>query len=735
MERWEAIVFIKPAKGWVLWTVLNSAFDPNGSLRRVNCWGEFLVFRGEPDIKPVVSEKVSPACPEGIELARVKHRSDSVARKPHPTVDFRRLDRSRSFFPLLYRSVDLSRLGTTGCGISLSKATSMPVKVRCTSCDKVLTVPDTARGKAVKCPGCQERIAVPDEDSGSGAMKVPGKSGTDKAKKKPVSKPTKPVDSEDALASFDLRKAEDTNARICFKCGFDMQYQDEEETECPQCGYDTVAGGLGKKAQKKAMKGPDPADFYPGLVKSSWKFVVKNQKLAWRTDAYVAVCLLISMFCAFMYLWISAWPPRAFFALCFTVAIMVIPGWLWLLDIEIIQLTLERKDKFKRFNFDFFLASAMGLMFLAWSVAIALPLMAVPLGIGYYLVNFSGSPPWVYGVCAAIGAIPALWMLPISMSHMAMPISLPGWMIWKVVPTWTKTIKPLTVWLMWLFLTTLPLTGAAAVIGGVWGNDINNIVTTMESNAKTNRDRLAAENAPKGKNAPPAADPNTIGTIQDVGLTPLIGPAIILLLMSLPIGFIGMFNMRINGQFTYFNKTRLDMIDKRKEYKYIAKEKVDEDEEDKPRTLKQDATDGVVIAVLCLILGGVSGMVYGNMTQLGSVPGIIPFTFWGSVVGTVVGFGVLVGVVYPIQRTETGRKGFFTGVVSIVVALTMLILASVGVMSLGFLGGSSAATPADLNQAAPAGAAPAGMPMPAGAMPAGPIPGATPAAGGAAPAP
>ena len=137
----------------------------------------------------------------------------------------------------------------------------MPVKVRCTSCDKVLTVPDAARGKAVKCPNCQERIAVPDEDSSSVGMKVPGKGSGDKLKKKPA-KPTKPADSEHALVSFDLSRAEDTNARICFKCGFDMKYQDEEDTECPQCGYCTEAGGQGKKATKKAMRGPDPADFY-----------------------------------------------------------------------------------------------------------------------------------------------------------------------------------------------------------------------------------------------------------------------------------------------------------------------------------------------------------------------------------------------------------------------------------------------------------------------------------------
>ena len=500
----------------------------------------------------------------------------------------------------------------------------MPVKVRCTSCEKVLTVPDSARGKAVKCPNCEERIAVPEEDSSSVGLKVPGKGSGDKIKKKAATKPTKPADSEDALASFDLRKAEDTNARICAKCGFDMKYQDEEDAECPKCGHDVEAGGQGKKAQKRAMRGPDPADFYPGLAKSSWKFVVKNINLAWRTDAYVTVCLLISLLCSFLYLWLSPVPPRAFFVLCFTVAFMVIPGWLWLMDIEVIQLTLERKDKFKRVNFDFFLASAMGIMFLGWLLVIAAPLMIVPLGIGYYLVNFSGSPPWVYGVCAGIGLIPALWMLPVSMSHMSMPISTPGWMIWKVVPLWFKNIKPLSVWMLWLFLTTLPLTTGAAVIGGVWGNSLNTIVTTMESNASTHRARLAAENAPKGKNAPPQADPSTIGQIADVDLKPLIGPVIILLVMCLPVGFIGLFLMRINGQFTYYHKNRLEMIDKRKEYKYVAKEKKeDDDDDDKPKTDKQVAADSLVVALLGAIIGLVGGVVYSSVANAGMTVAII----------------------------------------------------------------------------------------------------------------
>ena len=487
----------------------------------------------------------------------------------------------------------------------------MPVKVRCTSCDKVLTVPDTARGKAVKCPGCQQRIAVPDEDSSSVGVKVPGKGGGDKVKKKPA-KPTKPADSEDALASFDLSRAEDTNARICNKCGFDMKYQDEEDTECPKCGFDAETGGQGKKATKKAMRGPDPADFYPGLAKSSWKFVLKNMNLAWRTAAYVAVCLLISMLCALAYLYLSQVPPRAFFALCFT-------------------------------------------------VAVALPVMIVPLGVGIYLVNFAGSPPWVMGVCAGIGLIPVVWLLPVTMSHMSMPVSTPGWMVWKIVPLWLKSIKPLSVWLMWLFLTTLPLTGAAAAVGAVWGNDIVNIVNTMEANATTERTRAAAASAPKGKNAPPQADPSTIGQILDVDLKPLIAPAIILLVMCLPVGFIAMFNMRINGQFTYFNKNRLEMVDKRKEYKYVAKIVVGEDGEvvDMSDKSGKDIGLGVIVALFGLAVSG--GGIYKFLVP--GVPGMDAAATQGAAyqagVWTGVGFGVLLviaGILSIVKGVQSKKS-------------------------------------------------------------------------------
>lgn len=602
----------------------------------------------------------------------------------------------------------------------------MPVKVRCSSCDKVFAVPDAARGKAVKCPDCEARVAVPAEESEK--RPAAAKATADKSKKKPAAKAAKPADSEEFLTSLDLRKVEDTNARICSKCGFDMKDLEEEETECPKCGFDIESGGLGVKARKKAMRGPDPADFYPGLVKNSWKFVLKNQMLAWRTNAYIFACLIVSLLCAFLYLWISAWPPRVFFALCFFVAFLVIPGWLSFLDSEIIKLTLERKDKFKKLNFDFFLSSAKGVMFAVWLVTVAVPILLIPVGIGYYLVHMAGQPGWVLGICIGIGSLPVLWVLPVAMSHMTMPIPAQGWMVWRVVPIALRTAAPLAVWLMWFLVTNIPMIAGAAVIGGVWGSDIGGIVQTMESNADISRRLLAAENAPKGgKNAPPPIDKATIGTPAEVDFKPLIGPSIILAIMCLPLGYIGLFNMRTNGQFTYYMKDRLDLIDKPKEYKYVAKERRNEDDDDKPRTWQQDLTDGVVVAVMCLLLGGIAGMLYGNLTSVGTPTGVAQGVFGGSAVGVIVGFFVMLGIVFPFKQNEESRKGFIGGVTSLVVLLVTLGLALGGVVSLGFIGGAEAtpaAAPAD-QQAAPM------MPGGAHGMPGTPAPGsADPAAGG-----
>ena len=184
--------------------------------------------------------------------------------------------------------------------------------------------------------------------------------------------------------------------------------------------------------------------------------------------------------------------------------------------------------------------------------------------------------------------------------------------------------------------------------------------------------------------------------------------------MCLPLGFIGMFNHATNGQFTYYYKERLDLIDKAKEYKYVAKEKRGEDDDDKPRTWQQDLTDGIVVSVVCLLLGGIGGMLYGNLTDAGMPNGIARGVFVGSAIGVIAGLFVMLGVVFPFKQNEESRKGFIAGMVSLVVLLVVLGLALGGTVSLGFIGGSK-------NEAAPA--APTGDQAPQMMMPG------TPAAG------
>ena len=506
----------------------------------------------------------------------------------------------------------------------------MPVKVKCPSCEKVLSVPDAARGKAVKCPQCETRISVPRDDDSVDTGVKSTRSASTKSKPKPK-QAAKVIDAEAALASFDMRRAEDTEARICSKCGFDMQYQDEEDTECPQCGFDSNAGGLGAKARKKAMKGPDPADFFPGLVKEAWKFVGRNQVLAWRTVMYTLVSLWIALGCAFLYFWISMWPPRLFLALCFTISFLVIPGWMWFLDTEVIKLTLERKDKFKKLNFDFFLASAMGVAFIVWCVVVLLPVMAIPAGIGYSLVNYSGMPSYVMAICLGLGAIPAVWMLPVVMSHMAMPVQYKGWMVWKVIPMCMRNIAPLSIWMLWFLITNIANIGGLVAIGAVYGPDIGSIVKIMESNADIRRQEFARIQNPNTKKKGQAAPVlEKLPDLQPVSFKPLIVPSIILSVMSIINGFTSLFNMRTNGQFTYYNKASLELVDRLKEYKYKAKEKVDEDEDEKPKTPVQHIVDSTVLVLVFCLLGFVGGMLYGSLTQEGTSKGIVTGLLIGS---------------------------------------------------------------------------------------------------------
>lgn len=564
----------------------------------------------------------------------------------------------------------------------------MSVKVRCTGCEKVLTAPDSARGKSIRCPTCETKVRVPE------------------AKEKPAKKQVK-ADSEDALASLDLRNLEDRDARICAKCGYDMQHQDEDETECPKCGYDSESGGLGAKAQKKRMKGPDPDKFFEGLWKPNWKFVKKNQALAWRTMAYTLVASLLMFFCLFMYLYIPLWPPRIFFAMCAFISGVMLPGWLWFMDQELILASLQKKDKLKRINFDFFLCSALGVKFLAWNVVFALPIVALPALIGYVMTEFGGLPPAAFWVCVGVGYLPVLAMMPICMGHFVMPVQAPGWMFWKVVPAWFRAIKPTVVWVLLTLALHAPAIGCVGAAIAIYAPQIGTVVAQMEENAEIYRTKLAKENAGSKAATAFADNPLVDKPYHEPAYSVFIVPGVLWLLACVLLGFPAMYVCRVNGQFIYFFRESLDLIFLAKEYKYVAKQQTDEDEEAKPKTIAQIATEAIVTTLICVTIGAVGGMLFAAFgDNVNTVVSMLVGAYYGASLASLVGKIMLVTtafkesvgwglvalfvpfgeLIYASKHWQDAAPGCLTMLSATVVAIFILILALAGLFSLASLG-------------------------------------------------
>ncbi len=603
----------------------------------------------------------------------------------------------------------------------------MAVKVRCQECEKVLNVPDAARGKSVKCPGCNAKVSVPGE----------------KTSAKPAAKPkakAKAGDSEHSLKTLDLRNAEDFDARICPKCGYDMGHLDEESTECPKCGTDIETGGLGEKARKKALKGPDPDKFFETMWGGQWKFVFKHQSLAWRTVLYVWLASMLMFTMLWCFYRIPQWPPRIFFALMTVVCAMMIPGWLWFLDGEIVKGTLERKEKLKRINMDFFLCSALGVKWLLWHICVGLPVLIIPCGLAWFLVSMNGMPMFVGAIIVAVGYLPLIPLMGVAMGHMVMPQPEPGFMIWKLIPGVLKSFKACFLWSFLVVMLHLPAIGCIAAAGALYGEQLSTLSANMVENGAIYRAKYAAENASKAYKEKLMADPRVTKEYLPTDYWLTLVPLVLWSVGCLTIGYTAVYCMRLNGQLIYFFREHYDLQALVREYKYVAKEQEDEDADVKPKTFGQVCVDALVINVILLVVGVAGGVVYGSLnSDLGMFGGMA----WGLILGPCFAGGVarlmIIGagfqesplwglivwfvpfgeLIFLVKFWEQGRPAFMTGVFA---AAFMMVIFPIIIIS-GIFAKGGAAQQQDAPPAAIAPADAGGMPADPGMMPAGnPVP-------------
>lgn len=447
----------------------------------------------------------------------------------------------------------------------------MPIKVRCKECDTTFSVKDEAEGKRVRCKGCGAPVRV---------------SRARKKKKRSASS-----DSEDFLANFDINKIEDKESKICPRCGHDV---DEEDIECENCGIDLSTGRMREATRKKrSRRGPAIEEFYGKSWGDAYKFLGNHKGLAIKTFLYTLISTSLFFGAIFMMLWCHRTPPRGFWAFIAFVSIMAVPGWIWFLQTEVVRFALQKKDKLKRINFDFFLCSALGIKFILWFILFSLPAQAIFGSIGaYFILNDS---ILVGAILIAVGFIPTFLMFPLAMPHMTMSDSTPGWMINKMGKVFLDLAKPAFFWCVVFLITNLPAIGCLAAIGVVYGSELEQFFSDVRLNSAIAADEQAKEYAEENKIKD--FEPGDLVGEPPVELEPnvLIVPYVIWVFFCVLYAPAVVYNARVNGLMALHCKPDLQLVTKVEETKYVSKEE---------RKKNGDGTSAVQLAVIG-VLGGI----------------------------------------------------------------------------------------------------------------------------------
>ncbi|MEX0718148.1 MAG: RDD family protein [Planctomycetaceae bacterium] len=366
----------------------------------------------------------------------------------------------------------------------------MPVKVRCPNCRKVLNAPDRARGKAVKCPSCESAIRVP--------------AGEPAAGKKPARKAAAgPVDGIDDFANLDLRHTEDERARICPKCAADLSWLEEDETECPECGYDPTIAGLGARASKKRRKGPDPDEFWGAAWTDSWDFLKTNWKLALKMGGYWTAAAILCLSFLNVAAWCERMPPMFVWGAIGVVFGLGLPGLYWAVNNQVIQWTMDPRRKLD-IQFDFFQNMTLGIKSLAWPWVLFFPLTAAAIGAAaafggmfadqmlyVQIVNFGSEaevPAYVWhpqamlafqaaGIAVLSAYAISRLFFPLAQVHMTTRYTYKAWLPVDMLVVLFKNFAPAIYWcVMWLAVF-LPLLAPAALFGLLWADGFETFVT------------------------------------------------------------------------------------------------------------------------------------------------------------------------------------------------------------------------------------------------------------------
>jgi hypothetical protein len=426
----------------------------------------------------------------------------------------------------------------------------MPVKVRCPGCERVVNAPDRARGKAVKCPQCGKAIRVPAEAAVSAA--------------KPVKKTASaPPSGSMVIANLDLDRLDDAQSRICPKCGSEVG---PEDIECPECGVNLVTGMLSAQQQLERNRvGPNPKKYYQEFFGDSLQFWKTNKKLSFDLAKFCLLFTAVGLFCAMTSVWCAKPLARYFWVFLGAVAILIPPGIAWNLHTTIIDATLRKKKKLPKYHFDKLLGTALGLKLIFWFLDVALPLHI--LAVVFLVLRF----PLVALGLEASAVVFASLLFPLASTHMAMPITIRGWLINKMSVPFFRTLPALAYWCLFLFLQMLvPI---ACIAGAVWlsGDAINDLIVASNRNSEIFQKKAIIEGLPKNSVLPEGLREFTGAKEVPMNWNPVWIPAGLCLGAAVFFGATAVFLMRANGLYAKYFLNYLDLETMAVEAKYVPK--------------------------------------------------------------------------------------------------------------------------------------------------------------------
>ncbi len=172
------------------------------------------------------------------------------------------------------------------------------------------------------------------------------------------------------------------------------------------CGADLVSGGMGMQQRARAgRKGAAPSEFYNKAFREGLKYLGKKQSLAWKSVLMFGIFGILAMIGWLMMIWCHRFPPQVFWVFVSSILTLFLPGWIWLVQNQLIKRILEPKREKYPVRLEPFIAVSLGIKAIAWTLIFGLPIWML-LGLpGLVLTKTeSGAGPILLIVAGALRA-------------------------------------------------------------------------------------------------------------------------------------------------------------------------------------------------------------------------------------------------------------------------------------------------------------------------------------------